>query len=139
MNPELTLTKVDAQPTRPAPTFAVRYSLEVPAYQELTLEDASGVLAHWVIPQPIKQLAKRPGLLWLLSTMTPPDSLSCLETGPLQLAAAEPGTDSNLRAELAQGMVRLAFSGQLLRGYYRLHCLPTGCGQLWQFTPISRV
>jgi hypothetical protein len=57
----------------------------------------------------------------------------------MQLAPAHPGTPANLRADLAEGTLRLNFSGQLLRGYFRLQCLPEGSGQLWQLIPIGHV
>ena len=139
MKPQLTLAPLPVLPPRPAPTFAVRRSSEILSYHELTLEDDQGGYAHWVIPQPLKQLSKRPVLLWLLSTAPLLGPLSCVESGHLQLAPARPGTATNLRTELENGVLRLNFDGQLLRGYYRLQCLPTGCGQLWQFTPIGHI
>ena len=138
MNPELALANMVVS-VRTAPTFAVRYSPEVPAYHELTLEDSCGTVIQWVISQPVKQLAKHPVLLWLLSAPTQLSSLSCLETGSVQSAAAQSGVASDLRTGLHQGLLRLTFSGKLLRGHYRLHCLPAGCGQLWQLTPIGCV
>lgn len=123
----------------PALSYAVRQSPEMPAYYELALEDEQGGRAHWVVPMPLKQLAKRPVLLWLLSASPMLSSLACVEAGTMQLAAARPGAPASLRSELAQGVLRLNFNGQLLRGYYRLSCLPTGCGQLWQLTPIGHV
>ena len=139
MNPEITMahTAVLSAPT--APTFTVRRSSEVPGYHELALADDQGGYAHWVIPQPLKQLNKRPMLLWLLSTAPLLGALSCVETGTMQLAPARLGTTTNLSTELKHGVLRLNFEGQLLRGYYRLQCLPTGCGQLWQLTPIGQV
>jgi hypothetical protein len=77
-------------------------------------------------------------LLWLLPSASPAAALTRLDTGPLQLAPAHPGMQPALRAELAKGVLRLNFSGQLLRGYFRLQCLPEG-GQLWQLTPIGYV
>lgn len=136
MNPELNFSEVVALPTRNAPAFTVRRSREIPAYYELSLEDSCGSFARWVISEPIKHLSKRPVLLWLLAPTVCPDSLSWVETGPVQWASAGFGASSNLRGELALGTLRLTFSGQLLHGYYRLHCLPTGGGQLWQLTPI---
>ena len=139
MNPTLLLAHEDVSASPSALSFAVRHSREMPAYYELALEDGQGDLAHWVVPAPLKQLAKRPVLLWLLAASPMLSSLSCVETGSMQLAAARPGTVTTLRNELAQGVLRLNFNGQLLRGYYRLQCLPTGCGQLWQLTPIGHV
>ena len=64
------LTHVLAEPAvLPAPSacsFAVRRSPELPAYRELALENAQGTGAHWVMAQPLRQLARRPGLLWWL-------------------------------------------------------------------------
>lgn len=139
MNPTLTFADEAGLSTVPALSFAVRHSRELPAYYELALEDEQGNPAHWVIPLPLKQLAKRPVLLWLLSASPLLGSLACVERGPVYLASPRPGTTTTLHHELAQGTLRLRFDGQLLRGYYRLHCLPTGCGQLWQLTPIGQL
>ena len=139
MNPTLTYADEATVAAPSACTFAVRHSREMPTYYELALEDEYGTQVQWVIPLPLKQLAKRPVLLWLLSASPLLGPLACLETGPLQLAANRPGTTTTLRTELKQGVLRLKFDGQLLRGYYRLHCLPTGCGQLWQLTPIGHI
>jgi hypothetical protein len=138
MNPSFTLADEDVL-SADTPSFALRHSREMPAYYELALDDGQGDFAHWVIPAPLKQLAKRPVLLWLLSTSPMLSALSCVETGSMQLAPARPGTATTLRTELEQGVLRLNFNGQLLRGYYRLQCLPTGDGQLWQLTPIGRI
>jgi hypothetical protein len=139
MNPETTLAEAAVLASPPATTFAVRRSSEVSGYHELSLADDHGGYAHWVIPQPLKQLSKRPTLLWLLSAAPLLGSLSCVETGTMQLAPARLGGTTDLRNELKHGVLRLNFDGQLLRGYYRLQCLPTGCGQLWQLTPIGHV
>ncbi|MCA8831777.1 hypothetical protein [Hymenobacter pini] len=138
MNPKLSFADVVVVPTRSALTFTVRCSPVVPAYQELILEDAVGNSAHWVISQPLEQLAKRPVLLWLMSAPPYNFPLECLEAGTVQSVATQHGADSDLRAGLTQGRLRLTFNGQRLRGYYRLQCLPTGCGQLWQLSPISQ-
>ena len=135
----LTFAADDVVAAPPALSYAVRQSPEMPAYYELALEDEQGDQAHWVVPMPLKQLAKRPVLLWLLSATPMTNSLACVEAGTMQLAATHPGTAATLHSELAQGVLRLNFNGQLLRGYYRLSCLPTGCGQLWQLTPIGHV
>lgn len=139
MNPTLTFADEDVLSSSATLTFTIRHSREMPAYYELALEDEHGELSHWVIPQPLKQLAKRPVLLWKLAASPMLSSLACLEAGTLQLAPARLGATSDLRTELKHGVLRLNFNGQLLRGYYRLHCLPTGCGQLWQLTPIGHV
>ncbi|MDU0369432.1 hypothetical protein ACFPAF_03430 [Hymenobacter endophyticus] len=139
MNHELHFADVVVVPPRSALAFTIRYSPETPAYQELVLEDASGVLAHWVISQRVKRLSKRPVLLWLLTTPPSSSPLVCMETGTVQSAPTASGTTPNLRQALTQGTLWLTFNGNLLRGYYRLQCLPAGCGQLWQLTPISRV
>jgi len=139
MNPTLVLDEPDVLSVPPDYSFAVRRSFELPAYHELMLEDARGHCAHWVISQPLKQLARRPILLWLLAGAPLLGALASVEDGPVQLAPARPGRPTNLAAELAGGVLRLNFNGQLLRGYYRLQRLPTGCGQLWQLTPIGHV
>jgi hypothetical protein len=139
MNPTLTLAHPAVATAPPAHSFAVRHSPEMPGYYELALRDEQGHLAHWVIPLPLKQLAKRPVLLWLLPAAPLLGALACVEAGPMQLASARPGGATTLRTELAQGVLRLRFEGRLLRGYYRLQRLPTGCGQLWQLTPIGQV
>jgi len=117
--------------------FAVRHSPELPTYYELALEDGHSEPTHWVVPLPLKQLAKRPVLLWLLSASALLSARACVETGDLQLVSNQTGTLPTLRTGLAQGVLRLHFSGQLLRGYFRLQCLPTGCGKIWQLTPIG--
>lgn len=137
MNPELTFADVVVLPPRPALTFAIRCTPELPTYHELVLEDNTGVVASWVISNPLKHLAKRPLLLWQLTAKAPTPSSRCLETGSVQVVSATAGTGANLHTHLAHGMLRLTFSGQRLRGYYRLHCLPTGGGQLWQLTPVG--
>ncbi|MGI4820747.1 MAG: hypothetical protein ACRYFV_06000 [Janthinobacterium lividum] len=139
MNPTLSFAEANVLEAPVVPAFWLRRSFEASAYHQLSLRDANGHLAHWVIPLPLKQLAKRPVLLWLLPESPALDSLGCIESGAMQLAPARPGADTNLQAELAQGVLRLNFSGELLRGYYRLQCLPAGNGQLWQLTPIGHV
>lgn len=139
MKPTTTLAPANAFPLPSTATFAVRRSAELVGYHELSLVDGRGNYAHWVIPQPLKQLSKRPVLLWLLSAAPLLGPISCVESGTMQLAPARLGTSTDLTTELKQGVLRLNFNGQLLRGYYRLHCLPTGCGQLWQLTPIGRI
>ena len=138
MNPTLRLADLDFLP-QPEYSFAVRRSPELPAYHELVLEDARGHYAHWVISQPLKQLTKRPVLLWLLASPPLLGALASVEDGPVQLAPARPGSPTDLRAELASGVRRLNLSGRLLRGYFRRQRLPTGCGQLWQLTPTGHV
>jgi hypothetical protein len=139
MNPTLSFVETNVLEAPVVPAFWVRRSHESSAYHQLSLRDANGHLAHWVIALPLKQLAKRSVLLWLLSESPELHSLACIESGAMQLAPARPGTPTDLQAELAQGVLRLNFSGELLRGYYRLQCLPTGGGQLWQLTPIGHV
>ena len=126
-------------PARLEPSFQVCRSHAHPTYHQLSLEDAQGCLAHWVIPQPLKQVAKHAVLLWQLPFPCPQALLTCLDTGPMQLAPAHPGTLANMRADLEEGVLRLNFGGQLLRGYFRLQCLPEGGGQLWQLIPIGYV
>jgi hypothetical protein len=118
----------------PELTFAVRCSPKNPGYQELGLQDIDGNLALWAISEPLKHLTKRPVLLWHLSASVHPHSLSCLETGPVQLLDA--GADS--RTALAQGKLRLAFSGQLLCGGYCLLRLHSSSGPVWQLARIGR-
>ena len=137
MNPTLVLDEPDVLPAPPDYSFAVRRSPELPAYQELVLENAQGHGAHWVISQPLKQLARRSVLLWQLAGAPLLGALASVEAGAVQLAPARPGGPANLAAELAGGVLRLNFSGQQLRGYFRLQRLPTSCGQLWQLTPIG--
>jgi hypothetical protein len=57
----------------------------------------------------------------------------------VQLAPAHPGAPACLRTDLEEGVLRLNFGGQLLRGYFRLHCLPEGDKHLWQLIPIGQV
>lgn len=137
MNPELTFADVVVLPPRSALSFAIRCSSELPAYHELVLEDGAGVVASWVISNPLKHLAKRPILLWQLAAKAPTPSSRCVETGSVQVVSATAGTGTTLHTQLTSGMLRLTFNGQRLRGYYRLHCLPTGGGQLWQLTPVG--
>lgn len=139
MNPTLSFAEANVLEAPVVPAFWVRRSYESPTYHQLTLRDAKGNLAHWVIALPLKQLTKRPVMLWLLSESPNLESLACIESGAMQLAAARHGTQTDLHAELAQGVLRLNFSGALLRGYYRLQCLPAGGGQLWQLTSIGHV
>ena len=139
MNPTLVLDEPAVLPAPPDYSFTVRRSPELPAYQELVLEDARGHDAHWVISQPLRQLARRPVLLWLLAGAPLLGALASVENGPVQLAPARPGSPTDLATELADGVLRLNFNGQQLRGYFRLQRLPTGCGQLWQLTPIGHV
>jgi hypothetical protein len=140
MKPELIFAdEVAVLPACNTYDFAIRRSPGAASYHELLLQDTQGRSAHWIISQPIKQLARRPMLLWLLSAKPLPDSLACVEAGTVQLVPAHPGIQSDLRADLDEGLLRLQFTGQLLHGYYRLQCLAEGDGQLWQLIPISRV
>jgi len=133
------LPKVVGVPPSSLVSFEVSRSQTSPHYYQLSLGDAQGYLAHWIIPLPLKQLAKRSVLLWQLPTATPSDPLTRLDTGVLQLAPAHPGLLPNLRADLVEGVLRLCFDGHLLRGYFRLQCLPQGGGQLWQLIPIGTI
>ncbi|MBO3270397.1 hypothetical protein [Hymenobacter defluvii] len=137
MNPELMFADVVVVPPHPALRFAIRCSPSIPTYPELVLEDGTGVVANWVVSQPLQQVAKHPVLLWRLATEDSTPSLRCLETGSVQVVLATTGKSTSLRTQLARGMLHLTFGGQQLRGYYRLHCLPTGGGQLWQLTPVG--
>lgn len=133
------LTKMATAPFSAESSFQVWRSQSSPHYHQLSIEDAQGHLAHWVIPLPLKQLAKHPMLLWQLPASSPHGPLTCLDTGTLQLAPAHPGLQPDLRADLVEGVLRLNFEGHLLRGYFRLQCLPQGGGQLWQLIPIGYV
>jgi hypothetical protein len=142
MAPTLAFSAPSPAPVLAAPataSFWIRRSHETPAYYQLSLEDEQGGFVHWVIPLPLKQLAKRAVVLWQLPATPVLGALTCVESGRLLLAPAQHGTSSSLRAELAQGVLRLNFNGQLLRGYFRLHRLPEGGGQLWQLTPIGQI
>lgn len=134
MNSALTLAPEDV-----LTSFAVRHSPDMPTYYELALEDHHGTVAHWVVPSPLKQLTKHPVLLWQLPAAPLPVPLHCLETGAVQLVSPHPDTADALRLGLEQGVLRLSCTGQLLRGYYRLHRLAVGDGQLWQLSPTGRV
>ncbi len=135
----VSLTKTPVAPSAANSTFQVWRSQTNPHYHQLSIEDAQGCLAHWVIPLSLKQLAKHPMLLWKLPAASPLGPLTCLDTGALQLAPAHPGLWPDLRADLVEGVLRLCFAGHLLRGYFRLQCLPQGGGQLWQLIPIGNV
>jgi len=118
-------------------SFRIFRSQAGPMYHQLSLQDDRAGAAHWIIPVPLKQLAKHPVLLWQLRSTSMPGTLTSLDTGLMRLAPAHPGSRPDLRADLAEGTLRLHFEGQLLRGYFRLQCLPEGGGQLWQLTPIG--
>ena len=120
-----------------APSFCVSRSQDPPTYHQLSLEDEKGCVANWVIPLPLKQLGKKNMLLWLLPSTAAPDSLACVESGPVRQVPSRDGTPADLRRKLAQGLLQLNFSGHWLSGYHRLRRLPEGNGQLWQLTPIS--
>jgi len=128
-----------AATSRPVVSFRVCRSQAGPLYHQLSLQDDQGDRAHWIVPVPLKQLAKSPALLWQLPPTGALGALTCLDTGAMRLAPAHPGTRPDLRADLAEGTLRLHFEGQVLRGYFRLHCLPEGSGQLWQLIPIGHV
>jgi hypothetical protein len=120
-------------------SFRVCRSQAGPLYHQLSLQDDQGDRAHWIVPVPLKQLAKSPALLWQLPHTGALGALTCLDTGAMRLAPAHPGTRPDLRADLAEGTLRLHFEGQVLRGYFRLHCLSEGSGQLWQLIPIGHI
>jgi hypothetical protein len=126
-------------PASATASFRIFRSQANPTYHQLSLQDDRAGTAHWIIPVPLKQLAKHPVLLWQLRSSSVPGSLASLDTGLMRLAPAHLGTRPDLRADLAEGTLRLHFEGQLLRGYFRLHCLPEGSGQLWQLIPIGHV
>jgi len=135
----VSLPKTTASPSKPENTFQVWRSQTSPHFHQLSLEDAQGCLAHWVIPLPLKHIAKQPMLLWQLPASSPASLFTCLDAGPMQLAPAHPGFRPDLRSDLVEGVLRLCFDGSLLRGYFRLQCLPQGNGQLWKLTPIGNV
>jgi hypothetical protein len=142
MTPTLAFAPPSPAPMLAAPataSFRISRSHETPMYHQISLEDDQGSFAHWVIPLPLKQLPKRSVVLWRLPAAPALSARTCVESGLLRLAPAQHGTAASLRSELAQGVLRLNFNGQLLRGYFRLHCLPEGGGQLWQLTPIGHV
>lgn len=64
---------------------------------------------------------------------------STIHSDALELAACQVGASASLGGGLARGILRRRFQGELLHGYFRLRCLPTGKGQLWQLTPIGQV
>jgi hypothetical protein len=138
MNPTLTFADADVLSSS-ALSYALSYPRELPAYYELSIEDDHSNQAHWVISVPLKQLAKRSVLLWQLPAASLLSPLACAEAGTMHLASAHLGGTTNLRTELQHGLLRLNFSGQVLRGYYRLQRLPAGNGQLWQLTPIGHI
>ena len=135
----VSLPKVAGKPLTPSVSFEVSRALTSPHYHQLSLADAEGCLAHWIIPAPLKQLAKQPILLWQLPTTTPGGPFTCLDAGALQLAPSHPGLRADLRTDLVEGVLRLCFEGHLLRGYFRLQCLPQGGGQLWQLIPLGTI
>jgi len=126
-------------PASATASFRIFRSQANPTYHQLSLQDDRAGRAHWIIPVSLKQLAKHPVLLWQLPAACPASTLNSLDSGVMRLAPAHLGTRPDLRADLAEGTLRLHFEGQLLRGYFRLHCLPEGGGQLWQLIPIGHV
>lgn len=122
----------------PAPaSFRLTRSPAGPTYHQLSLRDERARTAYCILPVALKHLAKHPVLAWRLPATCPTAPGSSLDSGALRLAPAHPGTRPDLRADLAEGTLRLHFEGQLLRGYFRFQCLPEGGGQLWQLTPID--
>lgn len=124
-------------PSSALTSFRIFRAQAGPMYHQLSLQDDRASAAHWIIPVPLKHLARHPVVLWQLRTPCVPGTLTSLDTGLLRLAPAHPGTRPDLRADLDEGTLRLHFEGQLMRGYFRLQCLPEGGGQLWQLTPIG--
>ncbi|MBW3127823.1 hypothetical protein [Hymenobacter profundi] len=111
MNPELMFADVVVVPPHPALRFAIGCSPSIPTYPELVLEDGTGVVASWVVSQPLQQVAKHPVLLWRLATEDSTPSLRSLETGSVQVVLATAGTSASLRTQLARGMLHLTFGG----------------------------
>ena len=124
-------------PASATASFRIFRSQANPTYHQLSLQDDRASRAHWIIPVSLKQLVKHAVLLWQLPGSCPAGTLTSLDSGTMRLAPAHPGALPDLRADLAEGTLRLHFEGQLLRGYFRLQCLPEGGGQLWQLTPIG--
>jgi hypothetical protein len=124
-------------PAAAAASFRIFRSQAGPTYHQLSLHDERASAAHWIIPVPLKHLAKHSVLAWQLPAPCPTAPLSSLDGGALRLAPPHPGARPDLRADLAEGTLRLHFEGQQLRGYFRLQRLPEGGGQLWQLTPIG--
>lgn len=139
MNALLTLAKPILPALYSHAFFQVLRSPQQPHYYQLSLRDAAGEEAHWVIPVSIKHVAKRTLLVWRLATPPATSHLLPVDSGALQLAACQVGASASLGGGLALGILRLRFQGELLHGYFRLQCLPTGNGQLWQLMPIGQV
>jgi hypothetical protein len=137
MKPELATVAEDGKPLHNAPSFCVSRSQHAPTYYQLSLEDDHGCVANWVIPSSLKKLSKQSVLLWLLPGTPAPDSLACVESGPVRQAPNRTGQTADLREKLSEGLLQLNFSGHWLSGYHRLRRLPDSSGQLWQLTPIS--
>ncbi|MFD1873228.1 hypothetical protein [Hymenobacter bucti] len=135
----VSLPRAAIAPLSPGVSFEVSRSHTSPHYHQLSLADAQGCLAHWIIPLSLKHLLKQPALLWQLPATSVGGPLTRLDTGALQLAPAHPGLQPSLPADLVEGVLRLCFEGHLLRGYFRLQCLPQGGGQLWQPIPIGSI
>lgn len=139
MNALLTVAKPVLPPLYSHAFFQVLRSHQPPHYYQLSLRDAAGEAAHWVIPVSLKHVAKRTLLVWRLAPAPATSHLLPVDSGALQLAACQVGTRASLAGGLALGLLRLRFQGELLNGYFRLECLPTGNGQLWQLMPIGQV
>ncbi|WP_426062021.1 hypothetical protein [Hymenobacter sp. B1770] len=137
MKPAPALVAEDEKPLHNAPSFCVSRSEHAPTYYQLSLEDDKGCVANWVIPLSLKKLSKQSVLLWLLPTTSTPDSLACVESGPVRHVPNRNGQPANLRQKLTEGRLQLNFSGHWLSGYHRLRRLSDSSGQLWQLTPIS--
>jgi hypothetical protein len=139
MNALLALAK-PLLPLHTAASFQVLRSAEAPHYYQLSLRDAAGEVAHWVIPVSLKHAARRPLLVWRLAPHPAAGRhLTPIDGGLLQLAACQVGAPCSLSDGLARGLLRLRFQGEVLHGYFRLQCLPLGGGQLWQFIPMGQV
>lgn len=135
MEAALSLLGTDVLPAPNTLSFAVHCAQKGPAYHQLSLEDEQGCIANWVLPIALHKMHKKSVMLWLLPS-PPTEALACLEKGTVQPEPARDGSLPDVRTKLAQGLLQLNFSGQLLRGYHRLKCMPEGNGQLWQLTPI---
>jgi hypothetical protein len=137
MKPALASVDEDEKPLHKHPSFCVSRAEQAPTYYQLSLEDDHGCVANWVIPMPLKKLSKQSVLLWLLPTAAAPNSMACVESGPVRQGPNRNGTPADLRRKLDEGHLQLNFSGHWLSGYHRLRRLPDSSGQLWQLTPIS--
>ena len=139
MNPVFSTANAKVVPAATVPTFWVRRSYETPDYYQLSLQDARGNLAHWAHAAAPETAGQAPRDA-VAAAKLPRARIPGLRGSRRRAAGPGPHRGpSDLRAELEQGLLRLNFDGQRLRGYYRLQCLLSGSGQLWQLSPIGYV